>query len=90
MEGLILGGLLVCVFVLIIHGFASSKMNEIAVMKGYPEGGYFGWCFWLGIVGYLMVIALPDRGNTQGQSSPAASVATSVAAPDENDELPEL
>ena len=45
--------------VLIVYGIAASKFEKIAVMKGHS--GYFWYCFFLGIAGWLMVIALPDR-----------------------------
>ena len=35
-----------------------------AQAKGYSEKKYLWLCFLLGVVGYLLVIALPDRGNT--------------------------
>ena len=39
----------------------ASKFESIASMKGYgKEIHSFAMCFWLGIVGYLYVIALPD------------------------------
>ena len=39
----------------------ASKFEQIASLKGYgKEIHSFAMCFWLGIVGYLYVIALPD------------------------------
>lgn len=37
---------------------------EVAEEKGYHSKKYFWICFWLGLIGYLLVIALPDRGNS--------------------------
>jgi hypothetical protein len=37
----------------------SYEFEKIAKEKGHQ--GYFWWCFWLGFIGYCMVIALPDR-----------------------------
>ena len=56
---------------IIVIGFdyAIAKVFEdIAYQKGHDGKKYFWWCFCcgttaLGIVGYLMVIALPDRGK---------------------------
>lgn len=70
--------LLVLIVVLIINGFAAQTMYEIAAMKGHPQKKYFWWCFLMGIFGYPMVIALPDRKGATAQSVPSA------------DELPEL
>lgn len=49
--------------ILIIDWLVAKQFDEIAKMKGYPERKYLWWCFWLGIAGWLMVVALPDRGN---------------------------
>lgn len=40
---------------------ASENMARIAADKGYPERKWFHYCFWLGIVGFLMVCAMPDK-----------------------------
>lgn len=53
----------------------ANHFFEVAQMKGFRERKYLWICFLLGMVGYLLVIALPDRGNTQQAIS---------------DELPEL
>lgn len=57
--GYIIAGVIVG---LIVNGIAAIEFESIAAMKGYK--GYFWWCFLLGIIGWLMVIALPDRGKT--------------------------
>lgn len=46
--------LLVCDFVI------ASKFDSIAKLKGHSEN-YFAYCFFFGIVGWLMVVALPDK-----------------------------
>lgn len=39
----------------------AKKFEEIAKQKGYGEEKHtLAMCFWLGITGYLYVIALPD------------------------------
>lgn len=39
----------------------ASKFEQIASLKGYgKEIHSFALCFWLGIIGYLYVAALPD------------------------------
>lgn len=49
---------------LIINCVFAKKFEEIAFQKGYDESIHsFAMCFWLGIVGYLYVIALPDLNN---------------------------
>ena len=41
--------------------FIGVKFDEIASEKGYSN--YFWWVFLLGVVGMIMVAALPDRNN---------------------------
>lgn len=50
--------LLIVVLFLVIDWFAAQQFHEIAKMKGHPETKYLWWCFWMGIVGWAMVIAL--------------------------------
>lgn len=40
----------------------ADQFGRIAIEKGYSYI-YTIWCFMFTIAGYLMVIALPDRGN---------------------------
>ena len=61
--------LIILAAVLAIDWFAAKTMYEIAVMKGHPQKKYFWWCFWLGFVGWAMVIALPDRNGGAGIGS---------------------
>lgn len=62
-----MGGL---ILLLIIFGaiwlllYLAKQFEEAARMKGHYEGKYFWLCFFFSIIGYLLVIALPDRGNT--------------------------
>lgn len=42
----------------------AKEFYKAAQAKGYSEKKYLWICFLLGMVGYLLVIALPDRGNT--------------------------
>ena len=50
----------------IINTLVASKFEDIAFRKGYTSSIHaFAMCFWLGIIGYLYVIALPDLNNRQ-------------------------
>ena len=50
-----------CLFVIFIQWPVAKKFEKIAEMKGYDEEIHsFAMCFWLGWIGYLYVIALPD------------------------------
>ena len=51
---------LVAVAFLALWFVLARKMSEIAESKGYDRRAYFHWCFWTGLWGYLMVLALPD------------------------------
>ncbi len=44
---------------------AAKNMARIAADKGYTERKWFHYCFWLGLVGFLMVCAMPDRGRRE-------------------------
>lgn len=39
----------------------AKEFYKIAEMKGFPESKYLWIPFFLGIVGWMLVIALPDR-----------------------------
>lgn len=74
MEGWIIAGVWIAVlslFILLNSGIANAFVR-IAKMKGHPGQKYFWWCFCTGLVGYLMVVALPDWGHadTAGDELP--------------------
>ena len=68
--------LLVAVVALWLAGYLANQFYEVAKEKGFTDRKYLWICFWLGAIGYLLVIALPDRGT---HTTPAIS-----------DELPDL
>ena len=51
-----------CLLVFIWYKAAQS-MAGIAADKGYTEKKWFHYCFWLGLVGFLMVCAMPDKNR---------------------------
>ena len=51
---------MIAVVVLAINGAVASKFADIAGMKGHEGSPYFWFTFFMGIVGMLMVVALPD------------------------------
>ena len=71
------------IVLLVVNGIAASKFESIAKMKGHE--GYFWWCFWLGVIGWAMVIALPDRKNIVDQKEIVGSKEI-----ENTDALPEL
>ena len=68
--------ILVLICALVLNFFIAKEFQNIAYEKNANDIKYFWWCFWLGIVGWLMVIALPNNNN--GSSNI------------ENTELPEI
>lgn len=48
------------VFVVLI---LAAEFSEIASEKGYTSKKYYWICLLLGIAGWILVCALPDRGN---------------------------
>ena len=61
MSGVIILGAIV---LLVIDYFVANSFQSVANEKGFESKLYFWLTFLLGIVGMLLVIALPDRGNT--------------------------
>lgn len=47
----------------------ATQFYKIAKEKGHDSVTYYRFAFWLSIVGYLMVIALPDRKHEEQVSS---------------------
>ncbi len=45
----------------VIMFIAAIQFYQVAEEKGFPQKKYLWICFLLGIIGYLLVIALPDR-----------------------------
>ena len=46
-----------------VNGFVAFEFSDVAEDKGYTGAKYFWYAFLLGCIGYLLVIALPDRGK---------------------------
>lgn len=63
---LLLIGLAVVIW---IDWYLAKQFYEAAQAKGYRSRKYLWISFLVGIIGYLLVIALPDRGNTQQAAS---------------------
>ncbi len=55
--------LLIAAACLLVSWFAAKEFYKAAVARGWPQKKYFWICFLLPILGYLLVIALPDRGG---------------------------
>lgn len=48
---------------LVVAWFVAKEFYKAAVARGWPQKKYFWLCFLLPLAGYLLVIALPDRGG---------------------------
>lgn len=48
---------------LVISWFAAREFYKIAEDKGYHGRKYFWWAFLMPVVGYLLIVAMPDRGQ---------------------------
>lgn len=59
----LLGFLAIIAGIVVLYWFVGKQFYAIAKMKGHPQKKYFWWCFWAGIIGWMMVIALPDRSD---------------------------
>lgn len=55
--------ILIFIAIIILNVYIAGQFRNVAADKGYDSSKYFHLCFWCGIVGYLLVIALPDRGD---------------------------
>lgn len=53
--------LLVLILAIVIWYKIAKNMARIAADKGYTERKWFHYCFWLGLVGFLMICAMPDK-----------------------------
>ena len=91
--------LFVAIVYFILAGIIGVAFRDIAEMKGHEGRQYFWWTFILGLVGMMMVIALPDlyaRPEKQsvqtGQSSSQQSQSnnTTPKHDEQDDKLPEL
>lgn len=53
--------LIVLIIAFVVWFKVAKNMARIAADKGYTERKWFHYCFWLGLVGMLMVCAMPDK-----------------------------
>ena len=58
------------VIAICINVFLANCFYQIACEKGFEEWKYFWIPFIFGLVGYLLVIALPDRKDENRQTMP--------------------
>lgn len=62
-------GILIVLVYFVLAGIIAGLFSEAAKEKGYSSSEYFWACFLLGLAGWLLVIALPDRDRGVGASA---------------------
>lgn len=55
--------------ILVINYFVAKEFYEVSMMKRFFDKKYFWICFFLGIIGYLLVISLPDRAEVEEETA---------------------
>lgn len=55
--------LLIVIVYFVLASIIAGWFSKVASEKGYSSPKYFWICFFMGLVGQLLVIALPDRGR---------------------------
>lgn len=79
----------VLIVYLVINGIIANFMKNVAYAKGYDDNAHaFAMCFWLGIAGWLYVVALPDLVERKNQEEIINLLRKEPKK--ENVELPEL
>ena len=66
MNGMIIIGIIIAIVVDIL---AAYEFYKIAKEKGYDDQKYLVYSLLFGLIGYLMVIALPDRSNNHAEDN---------------------
>ncbi len=98
---IILFSLVVLGVVLAFSAIIANEFAKIAQEKGYDGRRYWHFCFWLGFIGYAIVIALPNRKLTELtrtlvenskslQKKESGQSFTSSASQNKSNYLPEL
>ena len=57
-----------CLALLVLDFFVAREFYRAAAMKGWASKKYFFFAFFLTVIGYLLVLALPDRGSVSAGS----------------------
>ena len=73
MEALII--IAVAIVVLAIDAYLAVIFRDVAAEKGFYEARYFWVPFLFGIVGYILVAALPDRKAAAAAQKPGRPLA---------------
>ncbi|MBQ8696999.1 MAG: hypothetical protein IJ519_04690 [Clostridia bacterium] len=80
--------LAILVAAIYLNYFIANQFYTIACDKGYTERKYLWISFWLGLVGYLLVVAMPVRksqSTSKHKSKTTKSETSQIAEEDLND-----
>ena len=66
---------------IVVNYIIARKFEAVAEMKGYQNIHAFALCFWLGMIGYVYVAALPTRAGHAGTPVAPRSVSNVSKAP---------
>ena len=58
-------GIVPAIIFFVVNWFAAGEFYKLAEDKGYHSRKYFWWAFLVPMVGYLLIVAMPDRGHEQ-------------------------
>lgn len=83
-DGMILIIMTGSIVILTVLAMFASKMQAIANKKGATER-VWAWCFWLPLLGALMVIALPDERVVEALNQKNETPVTKNKKDDDND-----
>lgn len=85
--------IILLILFIILQYYIAKQFESTAADKGYKHSRYFHLCFWFGIVGYILVAALPDRGKDNAKTPNQAYIPNGVVAhmdsPDERSDSDE-
>ena len=57
-----------CLALLVLDFFVAREFYLAAATKGWASKKYYFFAYFLNVIGYLMIIALPDRGSVSAGS----------------------
>lgn len=72
--------IILLILFIILQYYIAKQFESTAADKGYKHSRYFHLCFWFGIVGYILVAALPDRGKDNAKTPNQAYIPNGVVA----------
>ena len=75
--------IIILALAILLNYFVAKQFQSAAADKGYLGDKFFHLPFWFGLPGWLLVIALPDRGSSNESFSQA--IPAPIAEPQEKE-----